>query len=101
MTISSETNDAKEIIKFVENQSWFNGKYAILGYSMGGVVASSLISDGYDPCCLAFWSPAFFNKSVFGKMKDFPSDDCSIDHLGFLIGKEFRKEILEKDYVFF
>ncbi|MDK2950404.1 MAG: uncharacterized protein PWQ77_69 [Kosmotogales bacterium] len=101
MTISSETNDAKEIIKFVESQSWFNGKYAILGYSMGGVVASSLIRDGFDPNCLAFWSPAFFNKSVFGKIEEYSLSEVPVSYKGFLIGEKFRKEILEKDYALF
>ena len=77
---------------------WFNGQNAFLGYSMGAVIASSLIGKGYNPDSLVFWSPAFFNTSVFSKLDSFNETSENLDYKGFLIGSEFRKEILEKDF---
>ena len=98
MTVTSETIDAERVIQHLNDQKWFNGHYAFLGYSMGAVIASSLIGKGYSPDSLVFWSPAFFNTSVFSKLDSFNETSENIDYKGFLIGREFRKEILEKDF---
>ncbi len=98
MTVTSETLDAESVIQYLNNQKWFNGQFAFLGYSMGAVIASSLIGKGYNPNSLVFWSPAFFNTSVFSKLDSFHETSENIDYKGFLIGRKFRKEILERDF---
>lgn len=60
MTLSKELEDAKAILDFVKSQEFTDtGKIGVVGFSMGGVVASMLAGDRKeDVATLCLWAPA-------------------------------------------
>ena len=61
MTPSSEAADALRIVEMVKGSDWFNGNLGILGYSLGGFIASMIASkiEGLKSVCL--WAPSTVN----------------------------------------
>ena len=100
MTINGEIEDGKNAIKFCKEEYNFKKLY-ILGFSMGGCIASILASvtnsDG-----LVLWSPVsnpFWNfHHIFGDEKfrlGLMGND--VDYLGDVVGKNFFSELSDID----
>ncbi|HBE78766.1 MAG TPA: alpha/beta hydrolase [Firmicutes bacterium] len=105
MTLSKELEDAKAILAFVKQLDFVNlERIAVVGLSMGGVVASMLAGDcREDIKALCLWAPA-------GNMRDIPlkgksnAEISEADQKGFLdigglaLGTEFIKDIHSFDF---
>jgi uncharacterized protein len=105
MTLSKEVGDAKAILKFVKVLDGVDQeRIALVGLSMGGVVASMLAGDcKKDIQALCLWAPA-------GNMKDIPQKGKSdaemkedyekgfIDVGGLALGMEFIQDVHLLDF---
>ncbi len=104
MTLSKELEDAKSILKFVKTLDFVDrDRIALVGLSMGGVVASMLAGDcKEDIQALCLWAPA-------GNMKDILLKDGNdvkiqeahrtgfIDIGGLALGMDFIKDLNSLD----
>lgn len=68
MTPSSEAADTFRIVEMVKKSDWFNGDLGLLGYSLGGFIASIVAAKIEDLRSVCLWSPSTVNgPDVFKK----------------------------------
>ncbi|HOT30663.1 MAG TPA: alpha/beta fold hydrolase [Petrotogaceae bacterium] len=94
MSILTELSDAMEVFGYVKKKEFYNHKLGIIGYSMGGAVASLLAPKVKDTSAVCLWSPAIFNKEVFqsGPMIKKLSEQPFIDVGGLKISTVFAQD---------
>lgn len=104
MTLSRELDDAKAILDFAKSLDFVDtNQIGILGFSMGGAVASMLASDCKDNIkTLCLWAPAgnMSEIAVAGKSKEDIEKVRKIgcyDLDGYLIGIDFIDDVLKLD----
>lgn len=94
MSILTELSDAMEVLGYIKKKDFYNHKLGIIGYSMGGAVASLLAPKVKDTNAVCLWSPAIFNKEVFqsGPMIKKLSEQPFIDVGGLKISTVFAQD---------
>jgi len=94
MSILTELSDAMEVLEYIKKKDFYNHKLGIIGYSMGGAVASLLAPKVKDTNAVCLWSPAIFNKEVFqsGPMIKKLSEQPFIDVGGLKISTVFAQD---------
>ncbi len=98
MSPLTELRDALEIVALVKEKSCFNGKLALIGYSMGGMVASLLAGREREFDAVLLWSPVIMNGEFFSREEySFSSDEKYKDILGLKLGHGFQKDGLSVD----
>lgn len=101
MTPSSEAADALRVVEMIKKSDWFNGDLGMLGYSLGGYIASIIASkiEGLKSVCL--WSPSTVNgpetfKKFFALagVKKLENENAGLYDLGsLLVSEKFVEEI--------
>ncbi|HQQ56043.1 MAG TPA: alpha/beta fold hydrolase [Mesotoga sp.] len=98
MSPLTELRDALEIVALVKEKSCFNGKLALIGYSMGGMVASLLAGREREFDAVLLWSPVIMNGEFFSREEySFSSNEKYKDILGLKLGHGFQKDGLSVD----
>jgi alpha/beta superfamily hydrolase len=98
MSPLTELRDALEIVSLVREKSWFNGKLALIGYSMGGMVASLLAGREREFDAVLLWSPVIMNGEFFSREEySFSRDEKYKDILGLKLGPGFQRDGLSVD----
>ncbi len=101
MTLGTEIVDANNILDYVKNLDFIDKeKIGIMGFSMGGAIASIIAGDRKDEInTLCLWSPAgtmdkiiLSNTYVGDKLDDFLQSG-NFDVEGLLLGKKFIEDI--------
>jgi alpha/beta superfamily hydrolase len=101
MTLGTEIAEANNILDYVENLKFVDkSKIGILGFSMGGAIASVIAGDRKDEInTLCLWSPAgnmdkiiLSDTYVGDKLDDFLKNG-NFDVEGLLLGKNFIEDI--------
>lgn len=101
MTLGTEISEANNILDYVENLDFVDKeKIGILGFSMGGAIASVIAGDRKDEInTLCLWSPAgnmdkiiLSDTYVGDKLDDF-LENGNFDVEGLLLGKNFIDDI--------
>jgi hypothetical protein len=99
MSILTELSDALEVFGYIKKKDFYNHKLGIIGYSMGGAVASLFAPKVQDTNAVCLWSPAIFNKEVFqsGLMIKKLSEQSFIDIGGLKISTVFAQDCEKTD----
>ncbi len=104
MTLSGELEDAKNILKYVKSLEFVNTqKIGIVGFSMGGAVASVLAGiNGKDVQALCLWAPAgnmadIVHHHFIGEGHRAFLEKGYHDFEGLLIGKAFVEDLNKQD----
>ena len=99
LTTFTEFEDAEIVLNYVKKIDWIDkNKIGLLGFSMGGVIASLLAEkNGKEIESICLWAPVLKNKEVFlskakekGDYKDFETWDIG----GLSVGKAFFESFL-------
>jgi len=101
MTPLTELRDAQEVLEYVRSQPFYNGNMGLVGYSLGGMIASLLAPSERDVKSVCLWSPAILNLELFEELsEDFESrldGDGFLDVGGLRISRRFKDDALSMD----
>lgn len=101
MTPLTELRDAREVLEYVRSQPFYNGSMGLVGYSLGGMIASLLAPSERDVKSVCLWSPAVLNLELFEELsKDLESrldEDGFLDIGGLRISRRFKDDALSID----
>lgn len=97
----TECRDAMEVIDWVRNSGWCDGRVSLLGYSLGGMISSLVVGKSENINSLCMWAPAIMNRELFeDAFKKFESEfekNGYLDYQGLKIGKVFANEAIKID----
>jgi alpha/beta superfamily hydrolase len=93
MSPLTELRDAEEVYSFVRSRSWCSEKIAVVGYSLGGMVASLFAGRHPEISSLLLWSPVIMNQEFFQR-EDYTFDrgEQYKDVLGLKLGPIFFED---------
>ena len=98
MTPLTELSDAIEVLSFIKRSNWFSGRLGIVGYSMGGLIASLLAGRSEGIGALLLWSPLLDSGEFFRREAlNFSEGEEFKDVLGLRLGKRFQRDGLNVD----
>mgnify|MGYP001034628020 CR=1 FL=1 len=93
MSPLTELHDAEDVFSFVQKQKWCSGKFGVIGYSLGGMIASLFAGRHTEISTLLLWSPVIMNQEFFHR-EDY-TFDCGEqykDVLGLKLGSIFFED---------
>lgn len=93
MSPLTELRDAEEVYSFVRTRSWCSEKIGVVGYSLGGMVASLFAGRHSEITSLLLWSPVIMNQEFFNR-EDYTFEDGEEykDVLGLKLGSIFFED---------
>jgi len=93
MSPLTELRDAEDVFSFVQKQEWCSGKIGVIGYSLGGMVASLFCGRHSEISALLLWSPVIMNQEFFHR-EDYAFDcvEQYKDILGLKLGSIFFED---------
>lgn len=93
MSPLTELRDAEEVFEFAQTLEWCSGKFGVIGYSLGGMVASIFAGRHPEISALLLWSPVIMNQEFFHR-EDYTSEagEKFRDVLGLKLGPLFFED---------